>query len=120
MRRRTVRSTGCPWIDSVEFASAAVGSTQLAFVTETTLSGPFAFARPVRRVRCALQGFDVRYPEDDHHVTLLRIEPSVEFDDAASPTSGLVRVRLAWRDTGSGIGASRIASFAASLVVIGE
>lgn len=100
----------------MQFLTVEVGSPDLAFPTDTTLTAPFQFPRPVRRVHCALQGFDLGYPESDHHLAVAQVEPRVEFDDLASPTSGLVRVHFHWRDAGSAWGATLYAR----LLVIGE
>lgn len=104
----------------MQFVQVSVGSVDLAFVTDTSIAVPFSFLQPVRRVHCALQGFDLSYPEDDHHLTEVRIEPRVEFDELASPTTGQVRVHFIWRDEGTGIGSGRIATFFARLLLVGE
>ena len=67
----------------MQFLTVAVGNADLAFPEDTSLAVPFAFAQPVRRVRCLLQGFDVGYPEGDHHLAAVVIEPAVEFDELA-------------------------------------
>lgn len=104
----------------MQFLHITVGNPDLAFVTDTSLTVPFSFPQPVARVHCALQGFDFTYPEHDQHLTDLRLEPQVEFDGLASPTSGQLRVHFVWRDLGTGLGSGRIATFFARLLLIGE
>ena len=100
----------------MQFVIVQVGSPDLAFPTDTSLAVPFQFPQPVRRVHCALQGFDLGYPENDHHLLVAQVETRVEFDDLASTTSGVVRVHFHWRDDGSAWGATLYAR----ILVIGE
>lgn len=104
----------------MQFLTLSVGSPELAFPPETTLAVPFTFPRPVRRVHCVLQAFDVGYPDGDHHLAAVDVEPRVEFDPLASPTQGLVRVRFTWRDDSTGFGSAWGATLFARLLVIGE
>ena len=104
----------------MQFLTLAVGSPELSFPPETTLAMAFAFPQPVRRVHCALQGFDVGYPEGDHHLAVVEIAPRIEFDELASPTQGRVLVRFVWRDEGSGFGSAYGAPLYARLLMIGE
>lgn len=97
-----------------------VGSPELSFPPETTLAVQFAFAAPVHRVHCLLQGFDVGYPEGDHHLAGVVIEPTVEFDELVSPTHGRVRVRFTWGDASSGFGSAYGATLFARLLLVGE
>lgn len=104
----------------MQFATVQVGSPDLAFPGDTSLAVPFTFAQPVHRVHCALQGFDLGYPEGDHHLAVVQIEPRVEFDDLASATSGTVRVHFHWRDDAGGFGTAWGATLYARFLVIGE
>jgi hypothetical protein len=104
----------------MQFLIVEVGSPDLGFPLDTSLALPFTFPQPVRRVHCALQGFDLGYPEDDHHVALAEIEPRVEFDDRVSATSGTLRVRFQLRDDSTGFGSAYGATFYARFLMVGE
>ncbi len=104
----------------MQFLTLSVGSPELSFPPETSLAVQFTFPRPVRRVHCALQGFDVGYPEGDHHLAVVEIAPLVEFDELASATHGRVRVQFTWRDDSSGFGSAYGATLFARLLLIGE
>jgi len=104
----------------MQFLTVSAGNVDLAFPTDTSIAVPFSFAQPVRRVHCALQGFDLSYPEHDQHLTAVHIDPRVEFDELVSPTAGQVRVHFIWRDVGTGLGSGRIATFFARVLLVGE
>lgn len=104
----------------MQFVTVTAGDPTFAFPTDSSLVVPFAFATPVTRVHCLLQGFEVSYPEDDHHVRAVLIEPRVEFDELASPVAGQVRVHFVWRDVGGGFSSARISTFFARLLIVGE
>lgn len=104
----------------MQFLKLTAGDTGHVYSNETSLVVPFAFPQPVSRVHCLLQGFVLSYPDDDHHLRAVRIEPRVEFDELASPTSGQVRVQFAWRDNATGFSSARISSFFARLLLVGE
>lgn len=64
----------------MQILKLTAGNTDFVYPNETSLVVPFAFPQPVSRVHCLLQGFELSYPEDDHHLRAVRIEPRVEFD----------------------------------------
>lgn len=97
-----------------------VGSPQLSFPPETSLTVAFTFPRPVRRVHCLLQAFDVGYPEGDHHLAAVQVATFVEFDELASALQGRVRVDFVWRDDSSGFGSAYGATLFARLLLVGE
>lgn len=97
-----------------------IGSPQLSFPPETSLAVAFTFPQPVRRVHCMLQGFDVGYPEGDHHLAAVQVETHVKFDELASTTHGRVRVDFVWRDDSSGFGSAYGATLFARLLLVGE
>ncbi len=103
----------------MEFLPISVGGHGLVFPEETSAAAPFVFQRPVRRVRCMLSGFECRFANGDYHLSEVSIRPVVEFDDQASPTTGLVRVELTWRDKGAGIHSAHAAGFFVRLLVVG-
>jgi hypothetical protein len=104
----------------MQFLTVEVGSPDLAFPPDTSLAVPFAFPQPVRRVHCALQGFDIGYPENDHHLAVAQIESRVEFDDLASTTSGTLRVHFHFRDDSTGFGSAYGATLYARFLIVGE
>jgi hypothetical protein len=104
----------------VQFLEVTVGSVDLAFVSDAYVTASFAFPQPVERVHCALQGFDLAYPDADHHLRAVHLEPRLEFDPFASATAGQVRVHFIWRDDGTGLGSGRISTFFVRLLLIGE
>jgi hypothetical protein len=104
----------------MQFLIVEVGSPDLAFPPDTSLAVPFSFPHPVRRVHSALQGFDLGYPENDHHLAVVEIEPRVEFDDRASTTSGILRVHFHWRDDGTSFGSAFGATLYARFLIVGE
>lgn len=104
----------------MQFLTLAVGSPELSFPPETTLAMPFTFPLPVRRVHCTLQGIDLGYPEGDHHLAGVVVEPRVEFDELVSTTHGRVLVRFTWRDDSTGFGSAYGATLYARLLVVGE
>jgi len=105
----------------MQFLIVEVGSPDLAFPIDTSLAVSFTFPRPVRRVHSALQGFDLGYPENDHHLAVAQIEPRVEFDELASATSGTLRVHFHWRDDGSStFGSAFGATLYARFLIVGE
>jgi hypothetical protein len=103
----------------VLLVSASIGGPGVVFPEEVSAAVPFAFPRAVRRVHCLLSGFECSFPDGDHHLTEVSIRPVVEFDDQVSPTTGLVRVDLTWRDRGAGVHAAHAAGFFVRLLVIG-
>lgn len=104
----------------MQLVTVEVGSPNLSYPMDTSIAVPFRFAAPVRRVHCALQGFDLGYPENDHHLAVAQIEPRVEFDDLASATSGVLRVHFHWRDNSGSSGGAYGATLYARFLVIGE
>ena len=104
----------------MQFVAVEVGNRDLAFAGDHELVVPFAFPRPVTRVHCMLQGIFFRYPDDDEHLLLNGIEPRVEFDSLASPTSGQIRVDLHWRNDHTSLWDERLATFWARLLLVGE
>jgi hypothetical protein len=100
----------------MQFLTVTAGSVDLAFISDHTITVPFSFPQPVHRVHAMLQGFDMSFPEDDHHLHRLQLDPQVHFDDRASPTNGELRVHFTFRDDGSG----PIATFYARLLLVGE
>ena len=99
--------------------SASIGGPDIVFREEVSAAVPFAFPRAVRRVHCLLSGFECSFADGDHHLSEVSIRPVVEFDDQLSATTGSVRVDLAWRDQGAGVGAAHVAGFFVRLLVLG-
>lgn len=99
----------------MEFLRTTVGDRARAYAPTQSLVAPFRFARPVRRVRALLEGFDLRYVQDDNHLREVQVRTTTELDDAVS---GRVRVDLAWRDAQSPSG--DLAGFFVALLLLGE
>ncbi|MEO8276324.1 MAG: hypothetical protein ABI639_08895 [Thermoanaerobaculia bacterium] len=104
----------------MQFLTVPVGNTELAFISDSSITVPFSFPQPVTRVSCMLQGLDLEYPDDDHHVKSVHLEPQIQFDDRVSTTNGTLRVHFIWRDDADSIGDGRIAVFYARFVLVGE
>ncbi len=104
----------------MQFITITVGNVDLAFISDHTIPVAFSFPQPVSRVHAMLQGFDMSYPENDHHIDRFQVDPVVEFDDRVSPTTGQIRVHFTLRDDATGIVSGRIATFYARLLLVGE